>query len=110
MSASSKTKIALIDTQIAALQAKRVALVEASASEIDTDNATVGVTISFTYGKGDTKKVLSGVVLGRKDAEGKSPALIKVAVGTGFDAQIVTIFPAQVTAIVAEEAAEVVAE
>jgi hypothetical protein len=110
MSASSKTKIALIDTQIAALQVKRAALVLESANEIDTDTADVGVTISFNYGKGENRTVRSGVVLGRKAAEGKSPALIKVAIGQGFDAEIVTIFPAQITAIVLEAAEEAAAE
>lgn len=97
-----------IRQQIADAVAKRDALNVTIASleakvgdEVDTAQVQAGRTVTFNYGKGETKKVLTGIVLGRKDAEAGSKGgdLVKVAVGEGFDALIVTIYPAQVTRI-----------
>jgi hypothetical protein len=99
--ADAVTKRDALNVIIAGLEAK-------VDSEVNTDEVQAGRTITFNYGKGETKKVLTGVVLGRKNAEPgtKGGDLVKVAVGEGFDALIVTIYPAQVTAIEAVAQAE----
>lgn len=101
MAKSIRQQIADIDTQIAKLQAKRDELVPQAANEVDTSEVQQGRTVTFKYGKGENVRVLTGLVLGRKDAEpgAKGGDLVKVAIGSGFDAQIVTIYPNQVTAV-----------
>jgi hypothetical protein len=64
----------------------------------------------FTYGKGDGKRDLEGQIVGVKPADPadkKSATILNVAVGEGFDAQLVKVYVAQVKKIVV---AEVVAE
>lgn len=107
MAKTIKQQIADIDTKIAALQVSRAGLEGKLVDEVDPAALQAGVFIEYTYGKGDTKRTLLGQILGRKDpAEGeKGSALLKVATGSGFDAIITTIYPAQVTNIVAAEVA-----
>lgn len=82
-------------------------------SEVDPAALVEGANITFDYGKGDTKRSLTGTITGVKPADpavAKSATLIRVAVGTGFDAQIVTIYPTNVTKVnVAEVAVEAAA-
>lgn len=107
MAKSIRQQIADLNEQIEKLTVKRTALEAQAASEVNTDDVQAGRTITFNYGKGDGKKVLTGLVLGRKNAEPgtKGGDLVKVAVGEGFDAIIATIYPSQVTAIAPVEAA-----
>lgn len=101
MAKTIRQQITDIDTAIAKLQVKRVELEGKLASEVDTAAVQPGRTVTFEYGKGENKRTLTGLVLGRKDAEPgtKGGDLVKVAVGEGFDAQIVTIYPSNVSAI-----------
>lgn len=94
-------QIADIDASIAKLQAKRAELEASAANEVDFDKVQAGAVVTFTYGKGETKRELTGQVLGRKNAEpgAKGGDLVRVAVGEGFDAQIVTVYPNFVTKI-----------
>lgn len=97
-----------IREQIAALEAKLAALKVQAENEIDPSSIVAGATVSFEYGKGDTKRTLSGVITGIKPADPavpKSATLIRVAVGEGFDAQIVTIYPTAVRSVAKVEAA-----
>lgn len=100
-----REQIAAVDAAIAKLNTKKTELEAKVGNEINPSELTAGVQITFSYGKGDTKRVLPGVILGRKDpAEGeKGSALLKVASGTGFDALIAVIYPAQVLTVVKAE-------
>ena len=113
-------KLAKIDTQIAALQQKRYNvendIVTTKAAKVVVLPVTRDV-VAFSYGRKtptSSPRELLGIVMGVKPAsevDGKrTPAMIKVAVGVGFDAEVLTIYPAQVSAInpAAESAADVV--
>lgn len=110
MAKSLRVQIADIDAKIEKLQVERVGLEAKLGDEVDTSAVQKGVSITFNYGKAPNVRSLDGLVLGRKDAEPgtKGGDLVKVAVGEGFDAQIVTIYPTAVTKIHAAE--EAVAE
>jgi hypothetical protein len=100
MAKTIREQIAGVDAQIAKLNAKRSDLVSKQDSEVDPAHIISGSTVTFSYGKGDTKRELVGVVTGVKPAnpaEPKSATMIRVAVGDGFEAQIVTIYAASVT-------------
>lgn len=109
MAKTLKQQITEIDDKIAELQVKKVGLEAKLADIVDPDMVVAGANIEFEYGKGDGRRTLLGTVLGRKNAEAgaKGGDLVKVAVGEGFDAQIVTISPNVVTKIVAAEGTEV---
>lgn len=98
MSKSIRAQLAAALTALAALEAKVAELKVAAENEVDTDAVQAGRQIAFEYGKGETKRELVGVVVGRKDpaAGEKGGSLVKVAVGEGFDSQVVTIYPQQV--------------
>lgn len=97
------------EAQIVKLQAAIAELEVKALNTVNYDDVQQGRIVTFNYGKAPNVRSLSGLVLGRKDkGEGvKGPDLVKVAVGSGFDAQVLTIFPQAVTAIepVAAEAA-----
>jgi len=89
-------KLAAIDAQIAKLQAKR-AEVEAS-NDFDSSTVVAGTWVTFNYGRAEKARVLTGIVTGVKPAvEGLrgSSNLFKIAVGKGFDAELLTVFPGQ---------------
>ncbi len=76
------------------------------ASEISEDKLTPGTNIVFVYGKGDTKRDLTGQIVGVKlpdPADKKATLWLNVAVGEGFEAQLVKVSPAAVKQIVAGE-------
>lgn len=103
MAKTALQQIADVDAAIVKLQAKRAELVTAAQNEVDPAKLVAGANIEFAYGKGDTKKNLVGMILGVKLADPEQPkssTMLRVAVGEGFDAQIVTVYPAQVTKIV----------
>ncbi len=108
MAQNAQQKLAAVKAKIAELTKSLPELEAAAANTVNEDNVQAGVNVQFIYGKGESKRTLVGMVLGRKDpAEGeKGGALVKVAIGTGFDAQIVTIYPANVTAILTPEQAD----
>lgn len=103
---SIREQIAAINTQLDKLQTKKDDLIAKIGNEVNPDALIAGVVVTYSYGKGETKRTLQGVILGRKDpATGeKGSALLKVATGTGFDAIITTIYPAQVLSVVKAEA------
>jgi hypothetical protein len=105
MAKTIRQQVADLDEQIKKLTAKRDELNAKADSEVDYDKVQAGAVVTFTYGKGETKRELTGQVLGRKNAEPgtKGGDLIRIAVGEGFDAQIVTTYPACVTKIHADE-------
>lgn len=71
----------------------------------------VGDVVTFTYGRTtptSTARELVGTVIGVRakieageDGKGGAPALVRVTVGSGFDIEVLTIYPAQIKAEVA---------
>lgn len=60
------------------------------------NNVETGDTITFSHGRGDNRRDLTGTVLGEKaDSNGR---WLKVQAGEGFDAETLTIRPAAITA------------
>jgi hypothetical protein len=58
--------------------------------------------VTFNYGKAPNRRVLNGAVIGIKPADPTQPtsyAQAKIAVGSGFDAEILTVPFASITAI-----------
>lgn len=102
-------KLAKIDAQIVVLNQKRYNvendIVTAKAAKVVVLPVT-GDAVAFSYGRKtptSQPRELIGTVMGVKPAsevDGKrTPAMIKVTVGEGFDAEVLTIYPAQVSAI-----------
>jgi hypothetical protein len=90
-------QIVAIDEQITKLTTKRAELQAKIDANIDPASIVAGATVTFDYGKGETRRELVGLVLGVKttgdENSTKSQTLIKVAVGTGFDATVLVIYP-----------------
>lgn len=107
MSKSIRQQLSEVQAKIAALQVKEAELTLKADSEVDLDAVQAGKTVTFNYGKAPNVRSLTGLVLGRKDPEAgaKGGSLVKVAIGEGFEAQVVTIYPQQVTAIAADPVA-----
>lgn len=105
MAKSNRDRVAEIDAKIAKLNEERAKFLAAAENEVNHDDVQSGRTVTFNYGKAPNVRELTGLVLGRKEPEAgtKGAPLVKVAVGAGFEAQIVTIYPAQVTKVHAEE-------
>lgn len=101
MAQSIRAQLAAVIAAITKLEAKRDELKVKAENEINFDDVKPGRIVSFPYGKGDGKKTLTGPVLGVKapNVGEKGPTLVRVAVGSGFDAQIVTVFLTQVESI-----------
>lgn len=114
MAKSIKLQIIDLEEVIAKAKVRIEELKVQQANEISEDKLSPGVNIVFTYGKGDGKRDLEGQIVGVKPADPadkKSATILNVAVGEGFDAQLVKVYVAQVKKIVvAEVAAEPAAE
>jgi hypothetical protein len=101
------------EQKIAALRAQ-IAKIEQRISDIENDVKVakpkkevalpeVGATVRFKYGRttATTQPVeVTGTVLAVRpavtDGESRSPALVRVQFGEGFDLQVASIFPAQI--------------
>lgn len=83
--------IAQIETQIATAEARlvtlRTQLVQAQAKDVALES---GQDISFNYGRGETRTVKSGKVVGENTAE-NGVKFVKVVVGEGFSAEFYTV-------------------
>lgn len=99
-----QARIDAIDTKVKELTAERVKLVEQLANVINEDDLQEGRTVTFDYGKGATRGPKTGMITGRKEAEGKTPLQLSVAVGDGFDAAILRTPASAVTKLHAEVA------
>ncbi len=92
-------QIAAIDTKIAELTAKRAELVEKQGKEVNVDAFVPNVTVlTFTVGKGDKQRTETGKFLGVKRAE-KGGTVVKALVGEGASAEIIGLFPSQITSV-----------
>ena len=112
-------RIASLETQIAKLQQRlddvRNDRVVAKAKKV-VALPEEGDVVSFTYGRTtptSTARELVGTVIGVKakieageDGKGGTPALVRVTVGSGFDIEVLTIYPAQIKPEVAPVATE----
>lgn len=103
MTTKIEARILLLTTRIAA---DTLALAEAqgqlAAASLVNDVAP-GWTVSFKVGRAETRREVSGVVLGRglvKDVDS-----VRVSIGEGFDAELFTIKVSDLTGIVAPVAA-----
>lgn len=104
MAKTFREQIAAKNDQIAKLKLDIIGLEAQAVSEVDPALIVAGNTIVFEYGKAPNRRDLSGLILGVKEADpsvAKSQTLVKVAVGQGFEAQIVTIYPANVKQVTA---------
>jgi hypothetical protein len=90
--------IAGFASKLEALRARRYELVALAEGELDLSRVEQGTEVRFTYGRAETKKELVGTVLGRK-AQPKGADLVRISTGEGFDAQVVTVYVHNVTAI-----------
>jgi hypothetical protein len=95
-------------TKLETLNTKRAELLVAAESELDLSRVEQGTEVRFIYGRAESKKELTGTVLGRK-SQPKGADLIRISTGEGFDAQVVTVYVNNVTAIGPFETAEQVA-
>lgn len=97
---SARNKIAEIDAKIAKLQAARAELEQQAANEVDTSTLKAGDVVSFEYGRGEKRRTDTGTVLAVKREEGKA-GLVRVQVGGGFDAEVLTVFEAAIRSVAA---------
>jgi hypothetical protein len=99
MAKNIRQQISDLTDKIAKLTQEKAALEVQAENVVDTAAVQPGRIVTFDYGKGETKRSLTGQVVGRKDvAEGvKGGDMVKVAVGEGFDALLLTIYPNVVT-------------
>lgn len=116
-------RIASLEAQIAKLQQRlddvRNDRVVAKAKKV-VALPEIGDVVAFTYGRTtptSTARELIGTVIGVKakvepgeDGKGGTPALVRVTVGSGFDIEVLTIYPAQIKPEVAPVALEDAAE
>lgn len=99
MAKSIHEQIKTVEAAIHVQHEKLKVLQALAANEVNPALIVPTATVTFDYGKGDTKRELTGTVTGVKQADPanpKSATMIRVAVGEGFDAQIVTIYTVNV--------------
>lgn len=100
-----QAKLAELREDLAALQAKIAKLEAQEANEGAVAALTKGDTVSFEYGRGEKKRIMTGVIVG----EGNDPKLgrqFAVQVGEGLDVQAVKIRAADVIFGAADDVAE----
>ena len=109
MAKTIREQIAALDEQIKKLTDKKAELTTKLGDEIDPSALVPNTVIDFEHGKGDTKGIKTGRIIGRQEADPnnkKSSVMLKVAVGEGFDAQLVVTYPANVKKVHAEAPVE----
>lgn len=80
-----------LQAQIAKAE-ERVVKLKAQLTEVTKfDNVGLNATVTFDYGRGNKVRQLTGVVTGDKPAEGNTPRLLAITVGSGFDAEVVKV-------------------
>lgn len=100
-------QIAEIDKKIETLTLRKTALQAQQDSLVNFADVQTGRVVDFPQGKGDNVRTYTGAVIGRKNAEKEGEKdLIRVAVGDGFEAQIITLAVAKVTKLHPVEVAE----
>lgn len=102
---SIREQIAAKNAKIVKLQAEVAELTLRADTEIDPSLVVVGATVDVVFGRAEKKRSLTGVVLARKSQD-KGPDLIRVQVGEGFEAEIVTAYVSNVTGVAGAASAE----
>lgn len=107
MAQTKRQQIEKIQKQIDDLTAKKTALQAQLDKEVNFDHIVTGAQIQFVYGKGDNKRSVVGTVAGVQladPAQPKSAPMARVAIGEGFEAQLVTVYFAVVEAVISSPA------
>jgi len=107
MAKTIRQQIADLETKIGELQAKKTVLQVKADQEVNFDHIVPGAVIQFPYGKGEGRKVVQGTVAGVQladPAQPKSAPMARVAIGEGFNAQLVTVYFAVVEAVISSPA------
>ena len=104
MSSKKQARLAVVNTKIAELTAERDTLVKELENAVNEADLQVGRNVDFVFGRGETRGGKTGVIVGRKEAEGKVGVQLRIATGEGFDATVLTIYAADVTRLQAVEA------
>jgi hypothetical protein len=102
---SAHAKIAANTAKIEKLQAENAALAIQAAKEVNTDAIVAGDVVVAEYGRGENARTVTGLVKGIKDEPGKAK-LFKLEVGSGFDAEVVTVFASAIRAVNPDTAEE----
>lgn len=100
--------IATVKDQIAKLQEKLAELVKQEAAEALVAVLGAGYVVSFKVGRAETRREVTGVVLGRglvKDVDS-----VRVSVGEGLEAELYTVPVTQLLSIEAPDTAKVSGE
>lgn len=102
MAQSNHAKLAAAKAQLAVITTRIAELEVAAANEVDFSRVVEGAEVTFNFGKKPNIQALTGTVLGLKSPEdgAKGAVQARVAVGTGFNADVKTIYLPYITAIV----------
>ena len=110
---TTEEKIAQLQARIAKDTAALDVLVNGAAIAAAFANVKAGDTVTFTLGRAETKRTLSGSVIARGDADGKD--VVKVIAGEGLATAVYQVEVSKLDSVgavvpVVEEAASVVSE
>lgn len=95
-------RIAEVDAMLPALQAE-LANIQAeldARKDIDTTGLPEGTKVAFAYGRGESRKELTGRVVAFAPKTGAVDSRYRIETGEGFDAVIVTVFSRDISATV----------
>lgn len=106
MSSKKQARLAVVETKIKELTTEREELLAALANVIDEAKLQPGVDVEFVFGRGETRGNKTGLIVGRKEAEGKVGVQLRINVGEGFNLQTLTVYAADVTKVLAPAATE----
>jgi recombinational DNA repair ATPase RecF len=98
MPASATQRLISAQARLAKLQAEVDALVIEAATEVNVETLREGDTVKFNYGRAEKARELVGIVQGVK-ATDKGQTLVRVKIGSGFDAEVVTTFATSITEV-----------
>lgn len=97
-----------LDEKIAQTEALLEKYKAEKAAQAAQSNVSIGDTVRFRFGRGDTKRELVGTVLGDKTDSGGR--WLKVQAGEGFDAETFKVHASNVIELIANAAGESLAE
>lgn len=95
--AAAVAAVATEEANISTYAALAVSLPEGPAGSAPKVPAAVGDRVEFGYGRGEGRTTLVGDIVAAKQDESGAVTQFLVAVGTGFDAQNIKVFPGQIT-------------
>ena len=101
-----QARLEVLNVKITELTAERDTLAKELENAVNEADLQEGRTVDFVFGRGTTRGPKTGVIVGRKEAEGKVGVQLRIATGEGFDATILTVYAADVTKLLPVAAAE----